>query len=65
MTEPVQEIREAIEAKSRTKFDKAFEKVTSACNSCHASANVGFIVIRVPRTSPMMTSPFSDQSFSK
>ena len=65
MTEPVQEIREAIEAKSRTKFVKAFEKVTSACNSCHTSANVGFIVIRVPRTSPMMTSPFSDQSFSK
>ena len=65
MREPVQEIGEAIEAKSRTKFVKAFEKVTSACNSCHTSANVGFIVIRVPRTSPMMTSPFSDQSFSK
>jgi hypothetical protein len=31
MTEPVQEIREAIEAKSGTKFGKAFEKVTSAC----------------------------------
>ena len=64
MTEPVQEIREAIEAKSTTKFGKAFEKITSACNSCHTSANVGFIVIRVPRTSPIMTSPFSDQSFS-
>jgi hypothetical protein len=65
MTGPVQEVQEAIEAKSRTKFVKAFEKVTSACNNCHTSANVGFIIIRVPRTSPMMTSPFSDQSFSK
>jgi hypothetical protein len=52
MTEPLQEIREAIEAKSGTKFGKAFEKLTSACDSCHTSANVSFIVIRVPRTSP-------------
>jgi hypothetical protein len=50
MTEPIQEIREAIEAKSRTKFGKAFENVTAACNSCHTSANADSIVVRVPRT---------------
>jgi hypothetical protein len=65
MNEPVEQVRDAIVAKSRAKFATAFEKVTSACNGCHRSANVSFIVIRVPRLSPMMTSPFSDQSFSK
>ena len=64
MTDPVQEVRNAIDARSTTKFFKAFETFTSACKSCHRSSNVGFIVITVPRLSPTMTSPFSDQSFS-
>jgi hypothetical protein len=64
MTDPVQEVRNAIDARSTTIFFKAFEAITSACNSCHRSSNVGFIVITVPRLSPTMTSPFSDQSFS-
>jgi hypothetical protein len=64
MAQPAEEIRRAIEAKDSAKFDNAFKKLTSACNSCHQAAGVGFIDMRVPMTSPMMTSPFSDQSFS-
>jgi len=64
MTQPVEEIGSAIEEKNRTKFENAFEKFTSACNSCHKAAGLDFIEIRVPLTSPMMTSPFSNQSFS-
>lgn len=64
MTEQVKELRTAIEAKSIEKAVIAFRDLTSACNSCHQSAGVGFIVVRVPKLSPIETSPFSDQSFS-
>ena len=64
MLQPAQEIRNAIQAKDGARFDPAFEKFTSACNSCHEAAGVGFIDIRVPRTSPIMTSPLSNQAFS-
>ena len=63
ITQPVDEVRSAIEAKDSAKFVKAIDKLTSACNSCHQAAGVGFIAIREPRTSPMLTSPLSDQAF--
>lgn len=64
MTQPAEEIHGAIVAKDRNKFENAFEKLTSACNSCHQAGGLDFIEMRVPLTSPMMTSPFSNQSFS-
>jgi hypothetical protein len=64
MAQPADEVHSAIQAKDRTKFDRAFEKLTSACNDCHKALDLGFINMRVPRISPMMTSPFSDQSFA-
>ena len=64
MIQPVEEIHTAIEAKDKTKFENAFEKLTSACDSCHKAIGLDFIEIRVPLTSLMMTSPFSNQSFS-
>jgi hypothetical protein len=51
-------ISKAISAKSGRDFEKSFEQLTTACNSCHVAAHVGFIKIRVPTTSP-----FSDQIF--
>ena len=62
--ESAEEFRNAIKTKDGAKFDKAFEKFTSACNGCHEVAGLGFIEIRVPRLSPIMTSPLSDQSFT-
>jgi hypothetical protein len=55
---PLEDIGKAIAARDGKDFVKAFERLTAACNSCHAAANVGFIKIRVPTSSP-----FSDQSF--
>lgn len=57
--EPIQAIRDAIEAKDSTRFAKAFNDLTLACNACHQDIGRGFIVIQVPTASP-----FSDQSFS-
>jgi hypothetical protein len=63
LTQPADEVGSAIEAKDSAKFVKAFDKLTLACNSCHQAAGFGFIAIREPRTSPMLTSPLSDQAF--
>ena len=49
---------------NRAKFDRAFKKFTSECNSCHEGVSREFIKIRVPVTSPMMTSPLSNQLFA-
>jgi len=59
-----EEVRDAIKAKDGTRFDRAFEKFTSTCNSCHENVGLEFIEIRVPLLSPIMTSPLSDQSFA-
>jgi len=63
ITQPADEVGSAIEAKDSAKFVRAFDKLTLACNICHQAASVGFIAIREPRTSPMLTSPLSDQAF--
>ena len=58
-----EELRDAIRIKDGTKFDAAFKKFTSECNSCHERVGLRFIKIRVPATSPIMTSPLSNESF--
>src|SRR5262245_40737491 len=57
------ELRDAITTKAGAKFDAAFKKFTSECNSCHERMGLRFIKIRVPATSPIMTSPLSNESF--
>ncbi len=59
-----EEFRDAINTKDGKKFDSAFRRFTSACNSCHEAVGLEFIKIRVPVRSPMMTSPLSGQSFA-
>jgi hypothetical protein len=63
-TQPADGVGSAIEAKDSAEFAKAFDRFTSACNSCHQATGFGFIAIRSPRLSPMQTSPFSNESFS-
>ena len=65
MTPEADELDNAIKEKDSIKFQHAFIKLTSACNSCHEASGIGFIKIREPRLSPLETSPFSDEIFSK
>jgi cytochrome c553 len=58
------ELDETIKARDTGKFAGAYSKLTTACNTCHEATGFGFIKIRVPRLSPIETSPFSDESFS-
>lgn len=56
--QPLGDLSDAIKAKNRPRFTRAFADVTNTCNSCHAAAGVGFITIQMPTSSP-----FSNQSF--
>jgi hypothetical protein len=56
--QPLEDLREAIQARDATAFDKAYGDLTSACNACHQGTNHGVVVIRAPTGS----SP-SDQDF--
>jgi hypothetical protein len=55
---PLADLAKAIEIKSSADFANAFARLTDACNHCHRNAGVGFIVMRVPTSSP-----FSNQLF--
>jgi len=57
--DPIQAIREAIEAKDSAAFAKGYGEFTAACNGCHQGIGRSFIVIQKPNASP-----FTDQSFS-
>jgi hypothetical protein len=58
-----EDLDKAIKAKDAAGFTSAYGKLTAACNACHQTTGFGFIKIRVPRLSPIETSPFSDESF--
>jgi hypothetical protein len=53
------ELEKAVEAKSGANFTVAFDKLTSACNSCHAGANKSFIRIQRPTESPLSNQNFA------
>ena len=57
--QPLAGLETAIKARSTTKFDDAFDKLTDACNNCHQSADKPFIVIRRPATSPYTNQDFA------
>jgi hypothetical protein len=56
--EPRKALEEALKARDAAKFTAAYAELTAGCNACHTSANVPFIVIKVPEQSP-----FSNQDF--
>jgi len=60
MATPIHSLEDAIAAKDVKRFSKAFSELTAGCNSCHASMERSFIVIRTPTEEQ----PFGDQIFS-
>ena len=63
ISQSAEEFCDAIKTKDRTEFERAFERFTSACNSCHEAVGLEFIDIGCHGCRPFMTSPLSDQSF--
>jgi hypothetical protein len=55
----IEELEKAVGAKSSAKFTVAFDKLTSACNACHAGANKPFIRIQRPIVPPLSNQDFA------
>ena len=61
MTAPLEAIELAIKAKDVARFAETYARLTETCNACHQSANVGMIVIQVPKSSPFANQDFRPQ----
>ena len=59
MTQPVQSISDAVDAKDGKGFAKALGELTDGCNACHQQMQRGYIVIQAPTAAL-----FGDQSFA-
>jgi hypothetical protein len=59
MSQPMQSLRQAVGAKDTPGFEKSFDDLTAACNSCHQATDFGFNVVKRPDGS----SWFSNQDF--
>jgi hypothetical protein len=51
-------VEQAIKTKDAARFTETYARLTETCNACHQSANVGMVVIQVPKGSP-----FANQDF--
>lgn len=61
MTAPLDAVELAIKARDAAKFTETYAHLTETCNACHQSANVGMIVIQVPKSSPFANQDFRPQ----
>lgn len=59
MTKPAADMAAAITAKNGVAFAAGYNDLTTACDACHKAQGYGFILVKVPNSSP-----FSDQAFS-
>jgi hypothetical protein len=55
---PLAQLRGAIGARDRPRFEAAFDTLTAACNACHRATHFGFNVIVRPTANP-----YSNQRF--
>jgi hypothetical protein len=58
---PMAALDQAITAKDAAKFTESYGQLTATCNACHQSANVGLVVIQVPKSSPFANQDFRPQ----
>jgi hypothetical protein len=58
LTPPLDEMDKAIKDKNEGAFNKAYDKVTAACNACHQATSNAFVVIKTPAGAD-----FPDQEF--
>ena len=58
-SKPLEALRKAATEKDPVVFAKAFEDLNNSCNDCHRAAQVGFIKIQTPTSSP-----FTNQQFN-
>jgi hypothetical protein len=61
MSAPLKDLEEAVGAKDRDRFTRAFDDLTKACNGCHQATNFGFNVVVRPKDNPYVNQVFAPQ----
>jgi len=61
ITGPIAETEKALDAKNYAKFAAGYDKLSTACNSCHQATSNGFVVIQRPRGPGFPNQDFSPQ----
>ena len=56
---PLDDLSKAVETKKSAEFIVAFDKLTTACNTCHIEARHAFIKIERPTLPPVSNQVFS------
>lgn len=59
METPLADLAKAIGAKDSSRFAKAFDVLTEACNTCHAGTQRGFIRMQRPTAPPVSNQVFA------
>jgi hypothetical protein len=59
VTEPLKELRAAIDKKDSHAFEEAYDALTAACNNCHQATNFGFNRVQRPAMNPYPNQVFS------
>src|SRR5262245_44233608 len=59
VTEPLAELRTAVELKNSEAFAHAYDALTAACNSCHEATNFGFNRVQRPESNPYPNPAFA------
>jgi hypothetical protein len=59
ITQPLAEVRQAIEKKDAVAFGQAYDALTKGCNDCHEATNFGFNVVQRPATNPYPNQVFA------
>ena len=59
MTQPLNDLRSAVEKKDRTAFVQAYDAFTDGCNRCHQATNFSFNRVQRPALNPYPNQVFS------
>jgi len=59
ITQPIADLRAAVEKKDGGSFGTAYDGLTDACNNCHQATNFGFNRVQRPANNPYPNQAFS------
>jgi len=58
---PLAQLRGAIDARDKRRFEGAFDALTAACNACHQATRFGFNVVQRPTANPYTNQRFEPE----
>jgi hypothetical protein len=59
VTEPIKDLRAAVDKKDPRAFVQAYDALTASCNNCHQATNFGFNTVQTPATNPYPNQVFT------